>query len=336
MSFTSDVVAETDELVEPRLAGDAIVWASPAGIHIARRAGSDFVTSKLRTEPSAGVRVAAGPDGRLWAAWDAGGQAMHGMTFHVDGVRLEAGEVGAELRGEKVDDQLWDHCYGQAFDLAVGPDNEPQLAWVVRDRVFHAQRQGGTWTVKKGPLGERDTIAIAVDPEGRPHVVYQRDQILRHAVRDGDKWSETVLGERYETGHVSIATDASGAPHIAFMGRSKSKDQLIYTTRSGGAFVKEIVDKKGNAGFGTRIAIDPGGVPWIGYRVEHSRDGASSRRIAPVEHRVANRRGGNQDKWTVELAATGGAANGFALVGGVPMIAFASANTGGISLATAG
>jgi hypothetical protein len=105
----------------------------------------------------------------------------------------------------------------------------------------------------------------------------------------------------------------------------------MYTTRTGSAFVKEIVDKKGNAGFGTRIVVDTDGVPWIGYRVEHSRDGASSRRIAPVEHRVAARRSG---KWTVETAATGGAANDFALVGGVPTLAFASTTSGGISLAT--
>lgn len=334
MSFATEVVAETDEPVEPRLAAGselAILWASPHGIHAARRTSAGFAISRLRSEPSAGVRVAAGPDGRLWAAWDAGGHAMHGMTHHVDGVHLEAGEVGAELTGEKVDDQLWEHCYGKAFDLAVGPDNEPQLAWVVRDRVFHARRQGGTWTVQKGPLGERDTIAIAVDPQGRPHVVYQRDLILRHAMRDGEKWSETVIGEKYETGHVSIAIDAGGAPHIAFMGRSKSKDQLIYTTRTGGSFAREVVDKKGNAGFGTRIAIAPDGVSWIAYRVEHSRDGASSRRVVPVEHRIATRRGGT---WTVEAAATGGAANGFALVGGEPVVAFATANSGGISLAT--
>jgi len=335
MTFDSETVVTGIGLVDPQLAawrdGVVIAWAG-AQPACARRDGASWTTSVLRSEPSAAIRLASGGDGRVWGVWDAGGSAMHDMTDHPEGVRLEAGVLDPphELRGEPVADQLWDHGHGRSFAIAVGPDHEPQVAWIVRDRVYHARRAGGTWTVEEGPLGERDTIALAVDRAGRPHVLYQRDLVLRHAVADGGKWSESVVGARYETKHVSIAVDPDGNPHLAFMGSSKSKDHLVYATRTGDGFVKETVDKKGNAGFGASLALDAAGVPTIAYRVEHSRDGASSRPVAPVEHRFARRSGG---KWTVEPVAIGGAANSFTLAGDVPWIAYASPG-GGLSIAT--
>jgi hypothetical protein len=298
--------------VRPQLAvidGEvAVLWASEAGIEIARRG-----ERKRLRGASAGVRVA----GR-WAVWDAGGQLHRGMAFHEDGVQLEVGPIdGGELRGEPVADQLWNFCSGTGFAIATGPEDDPRLAWVVRDRVYHAYRRGGAWTVDKGPLAERDTIALAVAPDGRSHVLYERDFRLRHACQNGRDWIETIIGDKYETHHVSLAIDREGYPHVAFMGHSSSRDHLVYR-RLGREPTREIVDKHGNAGFGARIAIDDAGVPWIGYRCEHSRNNASARRIAPVEHRVASRHGG---AWAVAPVAVGDAANDFALVGGAPWIA---------------
>ncbi len=286
----------------------AVVWGSEAGIEIARRG------ERMRLRgPAAGVQIA----GR-WAAWDVGGQLHRGMSFHEDGVQLEVGPIdGDELHGEVVADQLWNFCNGTGFAIATGPDDEPRLAWVVRDRVYHAWRRDGAWTIDKGPLAERDTIALAVAPDGRSHLLYQRDFRLRHACQGGREWVETIIGDKYETDHVSLAIDPDGHPHAAFMGHSSSRDHLVYR-RLGREPTREIVDKHGNAGFGARIAIDDAGVPWIAYRSEHSRNNASARRVAPVEHRLASRRGG---AWSVAPIATGDAANDFALVDGVPWIA---------------
>src|SRR5262245_42723786 len=112
-------------LVQPHLvitgADVAVVWASEAGIEIVRGGNR-----KQLREPSAGVRVAGS-----WAAWDAGGRLHQGMSYHPDGVQLEAGVLdGGDLRGDRVADQLWDYCYGSAFAMAIDPEGEPRLAWV--------------------------------------------------------------------------------------------------------------------------------------------------------------------------------------------------------------
>jgi hypothetical protein len=313
-------------LVRPQLAvvgtEPVMVWTGTAGIEIARADGS---RTRLR-EGSAGVRVAGGR--RLWAVWDAGGQLHHGLAYHQDGVQLEAGVIDGALHGDCVADQLWDYCTGSATAIAIGEDDEPRLAWVVRDRVFHASRRDGAWVVDKGPLAERETIALAVAPDGRSHLLYQRDFRLRHACQNASEWIETIVADKYETEHATLALDRDGAPHIAFMGHSSSKDHLVYR-RLGREATREIVDNKGNLGFGARIAVDDAGVPWIGYRCEHSRSHASSRRVAPVEHRVACRRGGG---WSVAAVATGGAANDFALVAGVPWVAIAAGVNGNLAI----
>jgi hypothetical protein len=335
VGYSITEITTTKGAVRPQLVATAtaqvIAWVEErgGGVHVARRTG-DHITTVTHDLASAGVRLVAGRDA-VWAAWDVGETTNCGVSYHADGVSLRAGTLdGDALVGTEVSDQLWQWCTGRAYEIAIAPDGEPRIAYVVRDRVFHARRDGGGWVVDKGPIAEQETLAFAIDPRGRSHVLYRRDDVLCHAVHDGGTWKQTKLTERYCVHHPSIALDTESRPHIAYMNTTKSKDQLFYATQHGDAFTHELVDKKGNVGFGSKIAIAADGTPWISYRAEHSRDGASSRRITEVEHRIAIRA---NNKWTIENVAIGGAGNAFVLAP-TPVIAFVSSTRGNLSLAT--
>ena len=324
MAFAISEVAATKGLVRPAISTERVAWVEDDALHVA----GDGTTSR-HERPSAGIRLVGD-----WALWDQGQATNCGSSYHVDGVSLYASKLGDALEGELVSDQLWQHCYGNAYAIAIGPDGSPRVAYVVRNRVFHVRRDPtGTWAVEKGPVCEHDTIAFAIDARGRSHVVYRRDDTLCHAVQDGT-WKQTKLSdEKYGFAHPSIATDAEGRAHIAYMNTSKSKDQLHYLVvqSSGNTFTSELVDKKGNTGFGAQIAVGADGVPRIAYRAEHSREWASARRVTDAEHRFASREGG---AWKIEPVATGGAAHAFALAGDTVRIAFATTTRGNLSLAT--
>ena len=328
MAFVISEVAATKGLVRPAIARGRIAWADGEGICVAHRDGVAWRTTR-HAQPSANIRVAGD-----WALWDRGASTNHGTSYHTDGVSLYAAKLDDALAGELVSDQLWQHCYGAGYAIAVGPDGSPRVAYAVRNRVFHVRRDPtGAWTVEKGPVCEQETLAFAVDALGRSHLVYRRDDTLCHAVHDGT-WKQTKLSdEKYGFAHPSIAADAEGRAHIAYMNTSKSKDQLHYIVvqSSGNTFSSELVDKKGNTGFGAQIALGADGLPRISYRTEHSREWASSRRVADVEHRLATRVNG---AWTVEPVATGGAAAALALTSDTIEIAFATSTRGNVSLAT--
>lgn len=327
MAFAISEVAATKRLVRPSIAADRVAWVDDDnGLHVARREGSAWNVAR-HERASAGIKLAGD-----WALWDQGEATNCGCSYHSEGVSLFAAKLGNTLAPELVSDQLWQHCYGSAYAIAIGPDGSPRVAYAVRNRVFHVRRDpSGAWTVEKGPVCEQDTLAFAIDALGRSHVVYRRDDTLCHAVQDGT-WKQTKLSdEKYGFAHPSIATDAEGRAHIAFMNTQKSKDQLHYLVVQGNTFTSELVDKKGNAGFGAQIAVGADGVPRIAYRAEHSREWASARRVAEAEHRLASREGG---AWKIEPVATGGAAHAFALAGDTLQIAFATTVRGDLSLAT--
>lgn len=339
MAFAVSDLTTTTGVVQPRLAvgvrGLVAAWTGERDhevLALARREADTWTVTR-HASPSASVELAAGPDGAVWGVWDVGQGTNGGCSYHVDGVSLFAGRVdGGELAGTLVSDQLWTHCYGAGYAIAVGPGGEPRVAYVVRDRLYVARRDGAAWAVEKGPLVERDTLAFAIDARGRSHVLFEREHVLHHAVHDGT-WKPTALTQRYDVHHPSIAIDPAGRAHIAYLSSAKSKDQLHYLAqRDDGTFAPpEIVDKKGNAGFGATLVLDAAGTPIIAYRVEPSRNGASSRRVADVEHRLATRAG---DTWRVEPIATGGAGTAFALAGSTAHVVFPTSTRGNLSHAT--
>lgn len=326
MPFSTQVLATGLNRVEPRIAvgeGVAVAWASD-GISLARESGGAWETRKIRSEPCAGVRMAMGPNGRVWAAWDAGGKLHQGISIHPSGVRIEVG-ASDDFAPEIVVEGLWSYCYGASWDLAIGPDGEPRVAWCFEDRIFVGTRSNGRWTVNEGPQAERDWVRLAVDSKGNTHLLYQRDFHLLY--------DDIVVGGKYETGHASLVLDADDRPHVPFMGHTKTKDHLVHARLDGGVFQAEVADKKGNCGFGSRVALRDGG-PIIGHRSEHSRDGASTRRVAPVEHRITSKANG---KWITEVVDTGGAASDFALASdGTAWAVFLSTTEGNLSIATSG
>jgi hypothetical protein len=306
------------------------VHVDASGVSLHRLEAGRWETRQLRNQPSVGVRVARGPSGELWAAWDAGGRLHNGIAYAAEGLRLEAARIdGPEIAVETIAEGLWDYGYGpKHWSLAVGADG-PVVAWNHKEQIKVAQRKAGKWSVEAGPSGERDWVQLALDPSGAPHLLLSKDFVLHHARRAGTDWKLTPVGARYETAFCDLAIDANGTPHVAWHGRAKTKDQLLFATLQGDAVTPEVVDKKGNAGFGVRLCLAADGTPHLAYWVEASREGAGSRKVVPGEHRRAVRRDG---KWTVESLGEGGWANGLALHDATTWVAFPTTLKGGLSL----
>src|SRR4030095_5602340 len=139
----------------------------------------------MHPSATAGVRIAGG-GGVIWAVWDVGEGTNCNCSYNSEGVSLRAARIdGDALASDEVSDQLWTHCYGAGYEIAVASDGEPRVAYVVRDRGGHAHVHTGKWVAEKGPLCERDLLAFTIDGRGRSHVLYRRDDLMWHGVRDG-------------------------------------------------------------------------------------------------------------------------------------------------------
>jgi hypothetical protein len=121
---------------------------------------------------------------------------------------------------------------GRAFTspvVAFKSSGDPIVAAVVPAQgIFASSRTDGRWQplrVEADPAAVSNTtlgrqLAIAVDAEDRAHVVYihRQDQAVRYARQNGCTWDISTLDSgapRYAA--VSLALDASGHPHVAFL-----------------------------------------------------------------------------------------------------------------------
>lgn len=341
MTFTVQSLASKLNLARPRLAATssgevAIAWAahppSEEGVFLKQLTGGQWHQTIISPHACAGVRIAVEPGGRVWAVWDTDGQFHQSLNINEQGVSLVVGNSETKFKPETIATNLWRWCSGTGWSLAVGADGSPAVAWCVDGKPLSVVRRvNDRWVAQPaGHLAERDWCQIAIDGSGHIHALYERKSRLFWAVLEGSHWAEREVGSGADP---SFAIDADNRPHVAFSITPGTKDQLHYAYLDGDTFKTELVDKKGHAGHDPRIALDSQGNPHIGYRVELSRRHASSRRIGPLPHRVAQRRNG---KWLVTELAEGGAANDFALAGEQPWAVWATTPSGNLSVATTG
>ena len=82
-------------------------------------------------------------------------------------------------------------------------------------------------------------ISVAVDHEGRPHVVYWdfSNQFLLYSVRKAGTWTtEVVEATAFVGNETSIAIDAQGVPHVSFHNFTGGPQELRYAHRTGGSW----------------------------------------------------------------------------------------------------
>jgi hypothetical protein len=120
---------------------------------------------------------------------------------------------------------------GWVPSISLGPDDTPHLVgFDGSEGVEHATPDGSTWAIEPvgtGPLVDAFGAALAVDGAGRPTVCYHDGDFtpppagtgsLHCATRDTGGWSHETVDTGGNAGKfVSLAFDAAGGPHLAYL-----------------------------------------------------------------------------------------------------------------------
>jgi hypothetical protein len=103
--------------------------------------------------------------------------------------------------------------------------------------ITFARRVGGSWQLEMIDPGPADgDVAIAVDGNGRAHVVYRRGaNTIVYARQTATSWDlQTVATDATTapgTGCIGVAVDGSGAPHVSYVVDSRFDRLVKYATR---------------------------------------------------------------------------------------------------------
>lgn len=166
---------------------------------------------------------------------------------------------------------------GKAVDLAVGPNNLPQMVHfgasgnygVTYTGMRNYSTQWITDQIKWDTdyNGFTDSNRIAVDSTNRPHVAYSSDWggWLNYTVKTGFAWSAEdniglKIGGIAQTHDISL--DSLGIPHASFCGGSWD---LAYGNKTGGSWATTPLDVVGDVGTYNSIALDDNDWPHFAY-----------------------------------------------------------------------
>jgi hypothetical protein len=194
-------------------------------------------------------------------ALDTSGQPHIAFTRRGPAVRY-AVLSGGEWVSETVDSPAADPS------LALDSLGDPHIAYFdVRTLPPHGPGQGlkyahrtaGGWVIESVDRVECDSVSLALDQSGTPHIVYHDTggDSVKYAVLDGGTWvSETVESSATLP---SLALDDSGKPHIAY---TRNGPSVRYAVRKDGGWASETVD---GAAAESSLAMDALGNPHIAY-----------------------------------------------------------------------
>ena len=148
---------------------------------------------------------------------------------------------------------------------------------------YYFRDDSGEWlveTIGTGPLTYKYSTAIAIDPDGKPHIAYhdQKNKDLALASRDAG-WNIQTVDREGETGKfASFVITPDGRFHISYFTRlSDTSGTVKYATKGPGDSTWQIseVGNLENLTFGflgarniTSVAVDSAGNPWIAYSDE--------------------------------------------------------------------
>jgi hypothetical protein len=157
----------------------------------------------------------------------------------------------------------------------VGPDGRLRVAYADLDTgdLWLAEEDGAGWRrapvlpgqiTLKAWIGR--SLAIAVLGDGSLLIPFHHatDQDLQIAIRDTDGWRVEPLDPEPGVGwDVSVALDAQGQPHVAYL--AQLRGDLRYARRDGGAWRIEDVDTEGMVGNDPSIAVAPDDTVHLSY-----------------------------------------------------------------------
>lgn len=129
--------------------------------------------------------------------------------------------------------------------------------------IHYARWDGIRWHIETVDrlLDAFETLSLALDEEGHPHLVYTYDwqENVRYARRDGEQWHRTdllELGDDVE--HLSLALDSDGHPHLLYQ-----SSELMYAASDGAAWAVEEVDSERVQG--SSLALDSTDRPHVSF-----------------------------------------------------------------------
>jgi len=167
---------------------------------------------------------------------------------------------------EIVDTQ--NEAVGWYASLALDNNDEPFIShlkhWGGNNGLKLAVRNASGWTSDFVERKAGRESALALDPQGNPHISYQDANgglaVLRHI---GGQW-ETLPVDPVTSEDTSLAVDAWGRIHVSYFD-SDDKD-LKYGFVDGDVVVTMALDSEGITGLDTSLALDSYGNPHIAYR----------------------------------------------------------------------
>jgi hypothetical protein len=169
---------------------------------------------------------------------------------------------------------------GTGASLMLNADDQPHISyhkWKEED-LKYAWYDGTQWHIETvDDDGGLVATSLVLDAEGHPHISYHdltyNAYKMKYTWYDGTRWHIEVVehgGSRYIGGYSSLALDASGRPHIAYV--DQDADDLKYAQRDGTTWHVETVDSAGRVGTHVSLALDDLGQPHISYHDGTNRD----------------------------------------------------------------
>ncbi|UCE27799.1 MAG: T9SS type A sorting domain-containing protein, partial [Candidatus Coatesbacteria bacterium] len=190
---------------------------------------------------------------------------------HISYFSADSGLVYTYYDGNDWHDTVLDPAGGKS-SLVLGNNGYPHIAYYAgigyEVHLVYTRWDGSDWEydlVDYGtPLGYG--LAIGLDPDGRPHIVYDdyEHADLKYAYWNGSSWELEIIDEQLtveEGGFPSIDIDGDGRPHVSYIDDDSS---LKHCHREAGDWIFETVDV--DCGFyDTSLVLDSNDYPRIAY-----------------------------------------------------------------------
>jgi hypothetical protein len=211
------------------------VWPYPSVVKYAAATAGQWTIETVGTEPVVGDYTSLALDGA--------GEPH--VSFHsYDSGLWYARKQGATWMLEHVEG--YNDQPGYWSSIAVDAMGQPHIGYwydysITHGNYRYATRTEGGWTVEQ-LTGETGTFypfvgsALALTPDGRPAIVYQRPYwwagdpdglVLK--TRSGSGWVSEMLGSAYlvELWSCALTFDADGAAHVTFLGAGQDLQYAV-------------------------------------------------------------------------------------------------------------
>ncbi len=157
------------------------------------------------------------------------------------------------------------------------------MAW---NLVYAERGADGSWTPEQ--LGD-DAVSgiygsLAFDAQGRPVIAFKSydDNALKLATRTGTQWDVVTVDRGPGGDGVTLAIDAEGKYHLAYLKLHEGKLDVEYAVMSGSTIRRARITRDGNATSAVNMLVAPDGKVHIVYRLYVPETGISSVRHATM------------------------------------------------------